>query len=406
MNHSLLRFLAGFSIILVLAFSSNPPNGRTGAPGDGLCSDCHSGGAQTGNVMITGMPATVTPGQTYTLTVISTTTSSSVLAGFQMVGLHDDGNVNAGSMDNASAGSTITVVGSGRSYHEHNPAAGFGGGTTVSWTVDWTAPVSGPDGDITFYAASVLANGNSNNGGDGVVTTNVSGDFTGIDPLMADITVSTPESCVGANDGTATVSVTGGTPPYSYSWSNGETGQTATMLPAGNQGVTVTDDNSETATAMMFVGSPTPILPNAAVDNHITCNGDNDGQASTNPTGGTPPYTYAWTDGQNTMTASALTPGIHGVTVTDANMCTGTANVTINEPDLLVLDPIVQENISCNGFNDGTATVAAMGGSPNYTYGWSNGQAGPTANNLTPGLHTVTVTDANNCMDGPGDHHL
>ncbi len=399
MKHSILRLLAGLAIVLALSFSSNPPNGRTGAPGDGLCSDCHSAGAQQGNVMITGVPTTVTPGQTYTITVTSTTTTGSVLAGFQMLALHDDGNINAGSMSNPSAASTITVVGSGRSYHEHQPAMGFGGGDMVSWSVDWEAPLSGPDGDITFYAASVLANGNSTNGGDGVVTSNVSGDFTGLTPLDAQITASSDVTCNGGDDGSATVMATGGTPTYMYLWSNGETTATATMLPAGLATVTVTDVNAQTATASVQIDEPAAIDPTVTVVNHITCNGDGDGQAMSSPSGGTGPYMFLWSNGQTTATATGLDAGLVSVTVTDDNGCTATGSTTIDEPDILTLELVTQTDISCFGFNDGTATVAGDGGTAPYTYNWPDGQNGTTAVNLGPGVQTVTVTDNNLCTE-------
>ncbi len=397
MKHSLLRIFSAIAIISVLAFSGNPPNGRTGAPGDGLCSDCHSSGAQSGSVMVSGLPATIMPGQTYTLTVTSTTASNSDLGGFQMVGLHDDGNINAGSMSNASPSSTITVVGSGRSYHEHNPAQAFGGGSTVSWMVDWTAPTTGPDGDITFYAASVLANGNGNNQGDGVVTTNVSGSFTGLIPLTANITSSSPVTCNGGTDGSATVNASGGQMPYSYLWSNGETNATAIMLSAGSQSVTVTDDGGQMAVDQVTISEPSALVLTTTIDNHITCNGNNDGQATASASGGSPGYTFNWSNGQSSATATGLTPGMHSVTVTDVNNCSTSADITITEPDVLVLQLIFQTNISCFGFNDGTAAVQASGGSNPYSFSWSNGQTGGTAVNLTPGSHSVTVTDVNNC---------
>ena len=114
-------------------WSANPPNGRTGAPGDGLCSDCHNqmSPPQDGSVSISGMPAMIIPSDVYTLTVtVDNPNGQGELGGFQMVVLNS-GNTNAGSMDNASASSTVTPSG-GRTYHEHNPAMSFGAGTQVT----------------------------------------------------------------------------------------------------------------------------------------------------------------------------------------------------------------------------------------------------------------------------------
>ena len=74
--------------LVLLAFSANPPNARTGAPGEGLCTDCHSPGSQSGSVFISGVPATILPGETYSVSVTSVTTSGSNKAGFQVVVLN------------------------------------------------------------------------------------------------------------------------------------------------------------------------------------------------------------------------------------------------------------------------------------------------------------------------------
>ena len=398
MKHNLLRILALVTIIFAVAFSSNPPDGRTGAPGDGLCSNCHSAGSQQGNVEITGVPGTIVPGQTYNIGIISTTNTNSSLGGFQMVVL-DVNDENIGTLTNPSPASTVTPAGNGRTYHEHQPAIGFGGGPTVSWSVDWTAPTNGPTGNISFYAASVLANGNGSTSGDGVVTTSEAGSFVGAPPLVANITSSMDVSCNGDMDGSATVMATGGNMPYSYLWSNGETMATATMLPAGMATVTVTDDGNDMVTASVSIGAPPAIILVVDVINDISCNGDNDGQASADAAGGAGSFTYLWSDGQSTMIATGLGPGIASVTVTDADGCQESGSVTIMEPTPLTVTLVSQTNITCAGFNDGMATVLADGGTPGYIYNWADGQTGPTAVNLIAGVTMVTATDANGCTE-------
>lgn len=153
------------SFILCISYSTNPPNGKTGAPGESVCAECHNPGSQSidGTLEIMGIPEIINPSATYTLTVRSTLTAGGgVRAGFQMVALKSD-NSNAGTMDNPSASSTVAGE-NGRIYHEHSPALSFGTEDYVEWSIDWTAP-DAPLGDsISFYASSIIANGSGTTG--------------------------------------------------------------------------------------------------------------------------------------------------------------------------------------------------------------------------------------------------
>ncbi|MBC6996021.1 SprB repeat-containing protein, partial [Lewinella lacunae] len=194
--------------------------------------------------------------------------------------------------------------------------------------------------------------------------------------------------CNGDTDGTLTVVVTGGTPDYSYLWSNGQTTATATSLAAGTYTVTVTDANGCTEIATGTVNEPTD-LEAAIADTDVLCNGDTDGTLTVVATGGTPDYTYLWSNGQTTATANGLAAGTYTVTVTDANGCTETATGMVNEPTDLEAT-IADADVLCNGDTDGTLTVVATGGTPDYTYLWSNGQTTATATGLAAGIYTVT----------------
>jgi hypothetical protein len=165
------------SSLLLLSNSANPPDGMTGAPGDSLCVECHT---QTntplnGTISVEGFPASITPGQSYPLTVINrNTTGDGAKGGFQITILGPF-NTKAGEMTNASASSRVTNTFSGRQYFEHNPAKTYPDSNVVSWTVDWTAPELEPGSTITWYAAGNITNGNFLNSGDKVVTANGSG---------------------------------------------------------------------------------------------------------------------------------------------------------------------------------------------------------------------------------------
>ena len=129
----------------------------------------------------------------------------------------------------------------------------------------------------------------------------------------------------------------------------------------------------------------------------VSCNSGNDGSALVGAIGGTEPYTYLWSNGSTNALAQNLSAGItYTVTVTDANGCTGTADVTLTQPSPLTATAAVDSDASCEGGN-GEATVTPSGGVAPYTYFWSNGDLNPTATDLSPGGYTVTVTDKNGC---------
>ncbi|MDX6191729.1 T9SS type A sorting domain-containing protein [Flavobacterium sp. Fl-318] len=207
-------------------------------------------------------------------------------------------------------------------------------------------------------------------------------------------------SCnLGAN-GSATVNATGGTPTYTYSWAPaGGTAATATGLTAGTYTATVTDANGCTATQSFTITEPTAIIASAAAQTNVNCNGGSNGSAAVTATGGTGSYTYSWApSGGTAATAAGLTAGTYTATVTDANGCTGTQSFTITEPTAIIASAAAQNNVSCNGGANGTATVSATGGTGAYTYSWApTGGTADTAAGLTAGTYTATVTDANGC---------
>ena len=177
----------------------------------------------------------------------------------------------------------------------------------------------------------------------------------------------------------ATASASGGTTGYTFSWSGGGgSSATATGLTAGTYTVTVTDANGCTDTASVTITEPTLLVASAVVDDNVSCNGGNDGEATASAAGGTTTYSYSWSNAATSANITGLTAGTYSVTVTDANGCTDSTSVTITEPTLLVAAASVDDNVSCNGGNDGEATASAMGGTTAYTYAWSN--AATTAN--------------------------
>ncbi len=216
--------------------------------------------------------------------------------------------------------------------------------------------------------------------------------------ILANTFTTTPVSCFNGNNGIITVNPSGGTPGYSYLWTpGGFTTQSINNLTAGTYTVVITDANGCTRTAFTTVTQPTGMaLSEVHVD--ATCNQSN-GSATVNVAGGTGPYTYAWntTPVQTTATATGLAANTYACTVTDANGCSQTVSSTVSNLSGPVATIFSTNNVSCNGGNNGSATVTVSGGTSPYTFLWTNGQTLPTATNLVAGTYTVTATDMNGC---------
>lgn len=202
-------------------------------------------------------------------------------------------------------------------------------------------------------------------------------------------------SCFGNADGEIYITVTGGTLPYTYLWSNGNVTEDVTGLQAGNYSVIIADVFLCRDTAFFAVAEP-DALQDSLNTNPSTCNLPN-GSAKIYPYGGTSPYTYLWSNGQTSQTSINMGAGNYTVTVTDANLCTLVENVTITAiaPPVAVTDSIV--DVTCNGLSDGAIYITVSSGSAPYTYLWSDGQSVEDPSGLAASTYTVTITDDDNC---------
>ncbi len=205
----------------------------------------------------------------------------------------------------------------------------------------------------------------------------------------------TDVKCAGDATGSVVAQVTGGTPQYSYLWSGNMTAPQIGGLTAGKYYVTVTDIKGCQKAASVIVGEPT-VLKITTTATDVKCFGGSDGTASVSASGGVAPYTYFWSNGQTTANASGLTPGIHTITVRDANNCVQVASVVVKQPALLTVTT-TKSDLSCNGGNDGAINSTVIGGTPAYSYKWSNGATTPSIINVVAGTYRLTVTDANGC---------
>lgn len=217
-------------------------------------------------------------------------------------------------------------------------------------------------------------------------------------PDSLSLSISATNATCGNADGSASVSVSGGASAYSYFWNNSQTTATATGLAADVYSVTVTDTNGCSQTQAVVVnniGAPTATV----FSTNASCNNGSDGTAAATTAGGTSPYTYSWSNSQTTQTATGLSAGTYTVTITDANGCTVTTTATVTQPANITTN-ITLTAASCNGYNDGNASISASGGTSPYIYQWSNGTIGQFNNNLASGNYTVIITDSNGCTIG------
>ena len=208
--------------------------------------------------------------------------------------------------------------------------------------------------------------------------------------------------CFGNNTGSIDLTVTGGTGPYTYAWSNNTTAQDPSNLIAGAYTVTVTDANGCNATATVTITQPASALVATTTQVMIACFGGSTGSVNMTPTGGTAPYTYVWTGGSTAQSAIGVPAGTYTVVVTDANGCTTTISATITQPQAPLSLATTQVNVLCFGNSTGSIDLSPSGGTPGYTYAWSNNSTIQDPLNLIAGTYTVVVTDANGCIDTTG----
>ncbi len=216
-------------------------------------------------------------------------------------------------------------------------------------------------------------------------------------PALSITAATVPASCAQSN-GSASVTGAGGFAPYTWTWSGGQTGANAAGLAAGTYTVTIHDLNLCTYSipiSIANVSGPAAVISSI----NVLCNGANNGTATIITSGGILPFTYLWSNGQTTPTASNLGVGIYSVIATDSHNCSATASVTIAEPIPLAANAIAV-NPACFGFHDGIALISALGGTPPYTYVWAipGNPTNDTVTGLGSGVYNVTITDFKGCI--------
>ncbi len=266
-------------------------------------------------------------------------------------------------------------------------------GGTMPYTYQWSNGMSTEDltgvaaGNYTLTVTD--ANGCMFN-----LTATVTQPLAPLSPAVA----ITPVGCFADSTGAINLTVTGGTQPYSYFWSNGDTTQNLVNMSGGSYSVFVVDANNCVAQASAYIPSPEGALVSYATLSHVNCQSITSGSILMNTTGGTAPYTYAWSNGDTTQNLINIGAGTYTVVITDSAGCVFNDTLTINGPTQQLAITGQQQDVNCYNMATGYASIKATGGIPPYSYLWSNGSTTATISNLAAGIYTVTVTDSYNCV--------
>ena len=201
-------------------------------------------------------------------------------------------------------------------------------------------------------------------------------------------------TCFGSTNGSATALVSGGTPGYTYLWSNNATGSSLNGLAAGTLTLIVTDNAQCSAFGSVTLVQPNPITLTETVTN-VNCNGAQTGAISLTIGGGTGPYIYGWSNSSSSSSIANLSAGSYTVTVTDSRSCTAASTYTVTQPTALVVTTTSTASTGSNG----TATATVSGGTSPYNYTWSGTptQTTAVATALASGSYSITVTDSKGC---------
>jgi hypothetical protein len=274
-------------------------------------------------------------------------------------------------------------------------------GVSGSETYAWTGPsgyVSSSD-DITGLEAGTYNLTIT----DGSCVETATAIITEPNVLAVNFSQSNP-SCNGVSDGNINMTITGGTSTFTQTWT-GPNSFTSSLedisgLQNGIYNVTVNDANGCTVQGSVTLTEPA-VLTATVTTMDANCNGDSNGSATANPSGGTAGFTYLWDDpsAQSNVTANSLSAGTYNVVVTDANGCTANAAGTVGEP--LPLSASVTTTPSACNISDGSASAVVSGGTPSYSYLWSTSGITSTQTGLSSGTYTLDVTDGNGCTLGP-----
>lgn len=206
--------------------------------------------------------------------------------------------------------------------------------------------------------------------------------------------------CYQEPEGKIKLMITGGTPTYTYLWSNGETTADLEGLPAGNYSIKVEDSEGCIANLSNTVTQPTQLLSSYEVKD-VSCFGGSDGAIDLTAFGASPYYVYKWDNGSTLQDVYNLKAGVHEVTIKDVNGCKLLTSITVHQPDPITAVKSITD-VKCYGFKDGIVDLTVSGGVLPYTFKWSTpeivlGQTGEDLTNIPVGTYYVLIKDFFQC---------
>lgn len=360
--------------------------------------DCSYSGSATEYIDI----ANATVGQVYILLVTNFNGQSGTISIQQNPSQPSTGAINCAINFSATTTQTPSSCGQPTGTATVTPSGGY-----APYTYSWSAP-----GNPTTQTITGLAPGTYT-----VTVTSSPNPTTGqiVNPTTATVTVqnlnatytasSSPASCAGGNNGSATANFTlpGGTAGITatYLWNDplGQTTQTAIGLTPGPYSCAITLSNGCSGVANTTVqANPVNYTGTTTL---VSCPGGSNGTATAIMTPVVGTLSYSWNDatGQTTATATNLAAGAYTCTINSTIGCTGTVNVNVTEIPGMIATITNQVDATCNSGNDGIVTVSVSQGTPNYSYSWDNSASTlATASDLYAGTHVVTVTDNFGCV--------
>jgi alpha-tubulin suppressor-like RCC1 family protein len=292
-----------------------------------------------------------------------------------------------------------------------NESGELGDNTTVKKSTPF--PVSGMTGVVDICAGIVTSAVIKNTGtgwswgygawgiiGDGTTATRLlPAQITTLCPVTLPLSLYTLQvngNCVGASNGTASAEPFGGTAPYTYLWSSGQTTSSISGLAAGNYTVTATDAVSATFSSVVTI--TTVGISSSYTSSNVTCNAGSNGTINVTATAGGGSLIYNWSNGSTTQNLSGISSGTYTLTLIDST-CTDTviSTYSITQPTAISTSTSIL-GTTC-GMNNGSATASPVGGTAPYTYLWSTGAVTSSISPIVSGFYTITVIDANMCTN-------
>jgi len=280
-----------------------------------------------------------------------------------------------------------------------NVAGGTGVGTYIfTWTNSNSVPIGTTEDINGLVAETYTCLVEDANNCTATITQEITEPLVPITVVFSSVDV----LCKGDNTGSIDLTVSGGTPEYTVSWTSGQSGEDITNLLAGTYGYTVTDVNGCLYNDAIDIFEPADALSATTIITDVNCFGESNGEIDVIPTGGTGDYIFTWAN--STFNLSVQTEDLVGYPadsyrfkIEDENGCTFVDTVDISQPPALATT-FIGTNILCHGDNTGSIDLSVTGGVPDYTYSWSNGLITQDVNLLIADMYSVTVTDSNGCI--------